>query len=370
MDKYYYKRTNTQSNYHFSKKIDNKQNLNTAQIPQTPPKKKKKGNNLICALLATAALLSKCSKTPTKEYTAAMNEKYSTSINLDVYSDDYFYQYNSKEKNTPEIQALEDKYGAKIYGQRANDKLTEAIANNDNKINGYIDENIAQGIVNDCWLITAVENMSYTPKGAQLLHEAISSDDDGNIKVYLKGPNLTYTITKEEMNAANKPYTLYSRGDDDMLAIEIAVEKFRQDVLDNKIEKNPNVPNEMYYAKNDKVAILNYGEIGQAYWLLAGNANTIEENTKEGCENLIERYIKDPENSLMSVILDKNTKIKDINGQDFTIYKYHGYGVKKIENGTITLVSASYSNKEIQIPLDELYKLPLVGIDYCNLNSE
>lgn len=107
---------------------------------------------------------------------------------------------------------------------------------------------------------------------------------------------------------------------------------------------------------------MNFGETRQAYWLLSGNTKTKEATKQEEFEEVIDEFTKRPQNSLLDVELKKDAKVKDINGEEFTIFKYHGYGIKKIENGYITLISASYSNKEITISLEDLYNLPIAAI--------
>ena len=326
--------------------------------------KRKKGKAVLGLMLASLALLSKCSQSPKENIPQNQTQSNVSTVHLDINSDEYFANYiNTSLEQKEAIEALEkQKPLKKIYGQKACEELATIISKDTNTINGQIDENIAQGIINDCWLITGIENLSYTPNGARLIKEAISQNEQGDIEVFFKGPNLKYTITQEEIKNANKKTTLYSKGDDDMLILELAAEKFRQDILDNKIEKNPNIDEDFYYSNQDEFTSLNFGETRQAYWLLSGNTKTKEATTQEEFEEVIDEFTKRPQNSLLDVELKKDAKVKDINGEEFTIFKYHGYGVKKIENEYITLISASYSNKEITISLEDLYNLPIAAI--------
>lgn len=106
--------------------------------------------------------------------------------------------------------------------------------NDDMGANGKIDEAVFQGNSGDCWLISGILSLSYTPEGKNLIQDAISINPDGSYNVTFSGVDKTYKITKEELEAANKNSFLngigfsdseYSTGDDDMLLIELAMEK-------------------------------------------------------------------------------------------------------------------------------------------------
>ncbi|MBQ3641021.1 hypothetical protein II906_03735 [bacterium] len=342
----------------------------------TPKKKKKKGSValiFVAALLSAITIHSKTNADIQKIYRNIGEPQ----ISISEFSEDYFYEYNNQQaEESPELKKASDRaerllnipiIGGRLYAEKSLEDVGNAIAPEGNEINGYIDGNISQGVISDCWLITPVENLSYTPKGARILHDAINVNKNGDVDVYLKGPDLTYTVTKDEIKRGNEQYSLFSRGDDDMLVFELAVEKFRQDLADGKIERDPNLPDYMYYTNTNGYNTMRMGETRQAYWLLAGITNGVEAKTEEDIQSVINSYISNPEDSLLDVELSKDAKVKDVNGKKVMFYASHGYGVKKISENTITLICATSNNREIVISFDQLAKLPISSLVYCSL---
>ena len=249
--------------------------------------------------------------------------------------------------------------------------MREAIDNTNSKINGYINENFVQGITADCWLLTPINNLSYTKTGAKMIHDAISADNEGNVYVYLKGPDLTYKVTQEELKRYNGEHTLFSVGDDDVLAIELAVQKFRQDLADDKIEINESLPECMYYTSKDKddFSVLNYGETLQAYWLLTGIKNSYIAHGEDEVRNIFDIYQDNPEVSLLDIELKSDATVEDINSNKVCIRGSHGYGVKDVDNENATLICATNSQEEIVLPRKTIYTLPLSDVVYCSTND-
>ncbi|MCD7879908.1 MAG: C2 family cysteine protease [Candidatus Gastranaerophilales bacterium] len=106
-------------------------------------------------------------------------------------------------------------------------------------INGEIDEPVYQGKTGDCWFLSGILSLSYTDRGQEILKNAISQNDNGDYEVYFKGMDKTYTITQEELIAANNAtidgVNKYSSGDDDMLLLELAAEKLYQEIYNDDI---------------------------------------------------------------------------------------------------------------------------------------
>ena len=147
----------------------------------------------------------------------------------------------------------------KGYQTRNAASLNEAaygLFNDDMGANGKIDEAVFQGNSGDCWLISGILSLSYTPEGKNLIQDAISINPDGSYNVTFSGVDKTYKITKEELEAANKNSFLngigfsdseYSTGDDDMLLIELAMEKL---VYENDIPKRIETYKTQLYGQN------------------------------------------------------------------------------------------------------------------------
>lgn len=124
-----------------------------------------------------------------------------------------------------------------------------------------------QGNTGDCYLLAAINALSQSSIGQEILRNNISENTDKNgqkvytvkfpgaqkaanslknnlekSKVYIKGE---YTVTQAEMDAANKNFKAFSYGDQDVLLYELAFDKYRNDVKQTVEENNINV-NETY----------------------------------------------------------------------------------------------------------------------------
>lgn len=187
-------------------------------------------------------------------------------------------------------------------------------------INGKI-ENFRQGKTGDCWLLSTLYGISNSEKGKQILSEFIIPDNKGGVTINLKGANKSYYITQDDINNAIKK-NQYSTGDPDVIAVELAVEKFRMENLKaGTTSVNPYNVNHMKTISYDSP--LDYGTHINAIQLLTGKASTtltpvriygttnIDENlcafnNRVDVANYyetIEKYLKDP-NTIKFVALD------------------------------------------------------------------
>ena len=103
-------------------------------------------------------------------------------------------------------------------------------------VNGELDEEIRQGQMEDCALISTCVSIASTEEGKDIIKDSISINygDENKVEsynVYFKGLDETYTITQEELNEAidstikvhtrQSKYS-YSCGDKDMILFELA----------------------------------------------------------------------------------------------------------------------------------------------------
>lgn len=118
-----------------------------------------------------------------------------------------------------------EKLDVRIYAKYKSEKQID--------VNGKIDQEFSQGNTGDCWLLAAIKALSINSKGLEILNNSLKVNSDGSVTVHLKGVNKTYTITREELENS----TELSRGDGDVRAIEIAVNKYlREDYKTNNGE--------------------------------------------------------------------------------------------------------------------------------------
>lgn len=103
-------------------------------------------------------------------------------------------------------------------------------------INGKIDLDFKQGNIGDCWLLASLMALKDKPEGQNVLNSLISYDGN-NVSVNFKGVNKSYTISAEEIQKD----VFVSQGDGDIRAIELAFDKYLQEMAKNGKESNINI---------------------------------------------------------------------------------------------------------------------------------
>ena len=182
---------------------------------------------------AYRALYSGQEEISKKEFYADKHNLYQTDVDTifidkDINSDkEYFVWHNDSEQF--------EEFGPKTERKRM---LV-------NKADGKIDD-FTQGSIGDCWLLSVINGLKRHPKGKEILEKSLSVDKDNNITVTLQGPKKQYTFTKEQLDSTlNKQNYYYSTGDRDVLAIEMAVEKFKTETAQKSSNRVTNMYN--YY---------------------------------------------------------------------------------------------------------------------------
>lgn len=137
------------------------------------------------------------------------------------------------------------------------------------------------------WVAEGLEDIYKTDSGKALIRNSIVKNPDKSVTVKFNGINREYTITKEELKEASKTYLSetdnegktksfkrkYSKGDGDVLAFELAVEKYSKDVLTKQVPYNPDVPLTIRIISKEG-DILNTGGTKEGmYYLLTGKKN-------------------------------------------------------------------------------------------------
>lgn len=79
--------------------------------------------------------------------------------------------------------------------------------------------------------MASIKAIANTPNGLKRLNDSIKVLENGNIEVNLNGVNKSYIITAEELNSRED----LSRGDKDVRAIEIAMEKYFKEANSDEI---------------------------------------------------------------------------------------------------------------------------------------
>ena len=235
------------------------------------------------------------------------------------------------------------------------------------KSDGVISD-IRQGYKGDCWLLSSVYGL--TKHNNELYKDLIKVDENGNTTINLKGVNRSYTITKEELDAAIRTKE-YAAGDRDIVAFEIAFERFRKEnVEQNKITGN-NFMSLYYlngYSENDYL----YGGLPRnAIEVLTGKKVTSLINTGEG-----KYYLQD--NIVKLGKLDEKMLNKYLNNQNNLVFvslddadpqgEAHAFVFKSQDENHVYLINPYDTSQTEKITKEEFYS-KLLRIDYTDLSS-
>ena len=146
----------------------------------------------------------------------------------------------SKEGNLISIKQNSDKKEYKLANQTYTKNLQEGYSLNTGKvdlatlkgdinINGKIEPS-KQGELADCYFLAQINALAGTDFGKSAIKNSITDNDDGSYTVSLKGADKSYKISKQEILYAKTltqdGYNVYSEGDDDVLLLELAFEKY------------------------------------------------------------------------------------------------------------------------------------------------
>lgn len=269
------------------------------------------------------------------------------------------------------------------------------------RINGKI-SNTRQGMLKDDYLLSGLNSLSYSKIGKKAIKDAVHKDKDGNIVIKFKGINKEYTVTKQELKKASKKYVpdfdekgkvrgydkKYSTGDGDVLAFELAFEKYRTDLKEGKIEKDKNIPAYAYeYSKNDNNPI-DLGTPNQLYYLLTGkkcaqidfnatknygvakDLDIFKMYSKKHFDKFMKDFSKTPENYAAgcNLKIKEQMPFRNKHHQKIKLMPEHEYAIKKINDKYVTIVDPQKSRIPIEVPVD-MFKSIVGSVYYFNNND-
>ncbi len=148
----------------------------------------------------------------------------------------------------------------------------------DSRVDGEIDD-FKQGESGDCWLLSGLSSLRSTSWGRNIIKNSIIMNQDNTITVLLKGSSVNqkeFKITEDELQIAENS-SKYSSGDLDVLAMELAVEKYRKSYLNKPLDS---------------------GGAEEIFRLLTGSSEIktyVNQFHKKDIVNLLKEYIKYPD---------------------------------------------------------------------------
>ncbi len=223
-----------------------------------------------------------------------------------------------------------------------------------NNCDGKIDTSY-QGSTNDCWLLSSVNAMSYTDDGEEILKNAIEvNKNDGSTVVHTYFGD--YTISLDELQEAKLAdidgESKYSTGDDDVLVLELAIEKVLNDYEDGKIDLpislsiTNSITSILDLFSDNQNSSIDGGFAGLFNYIMTGESTTTNITTWDQNSALSKIEEGNATGACLSSITNRT-----LDGPDGDVYIYgnHTYAIKSVDGDVVTLVNPYESDKELKI---------------------
>ena len=241
------------------------------------------------------------------------------------------------------------------------------------KIDGKIN-NFKQGNKGDCWLLSSIKALSQIPKGAEIIKNSISQDSCGNVTVTLNGAKdeggnpIKITMSPDELYWSG--FSL-STGDDDVVAIERAVDKYRRQELLNVLN-DKNLSNE---DKENFVKDFDDGSNPQKALHLLTGKKTVELDPFLHYDRFSQNYFFVPKENRDAQIKSAKELLGDVKTIPTTmvflsydeneqesfklgktkLYHNHAYTVTSIEGDYVYLQNPHNTKKTIKVNMKNLF---------------
>lgn len=280
------------------------------------------------------------------------NGKYDTKVVVSGQTKPSIFKLDEKQNNILQVQ----KQTWEQFNKESEQERLDAI-NRYKKfgidINGKIDDfkQCTAENVGDCWLLAGLEKLSLPIAGQRVIKKAISQDEKGNVTVYLNGVNESYTFSPEEIIKAKGRL---STGDDDIRAIEMAVEQHRLKLIRSGKGVKTGTPSEPCLDKrigNGSLEHpLNGGNGDEIVFLLTGKKS--EYYSSSILKRLFDNKYSSDISNLLSKIQNNTGKytasvsFKQHKGEMVT---NHAYSIMMVDKDYVIIVNPWDSSKEIKI---------------------
>lgn len=251
-----------------------------------------------------------------------------------------------------------------------------------NGVNGEIDEKVGQGGTGDCWLLTGVLALNSTDIGKKIIKSSITSNADGSVTVNFKGVGVSYTISLDEIKKHDTDdikNDAYSNGDNDMLVLELAVEKLKKDIEAGKVTIEPN---EKAW-EGDRGGSIEGGFAQQMLYFLTGRTSStylmngsFEKNIVPLSQNAIYEIFNNAldsgETALTFGLYYNEHEGTCVDGNKFYIDLQdggHALAITNLTKDTVTFVNPWDSTKEYTMTWAEFAKIGVALISTTDLND-
>lgn len=251
-----------------------------------------------------------------------------------------------------------------------------------NGVNGEIDEKVGQGGTGDCWLLTGVLALNSTDIGKKIIKSSITSNADGSVTVNFKGVGVSYTISLDEIKKHDTDdikNDAYSNGDNDMLVLELAVEKLKKDIEAGKVTIEPN---EKAW-EGDRGGSIEGGYAQQMLYFLTGRTSSTYLMNGSSGKNIIplsqnaiyeifNNALDSGETALTFGLYYNEHEGTCVDGNKFYIDLQdggHALAITNLTKDTVTFVNPWDATKEYTMTWAEFAKIGVALISTTDLND-
>ena len=249
-------------------------------------------------------------------------------------------------------------------------------------INGKISDNISGA--NGTWIASGLTSLASSPKGAEIIKNSIRKNDDRSVTVRFNGIDKEYNITNKELSHASRAYVAitdekgevvnyekkFSKGDGDILAFEVAFEKYCKDVQEGRLQKDKNISYVGERISSDGDILLKYGSEKQLYYLLTGNKSidldvvsakdsaVLDMYSKANLSQLLQDFQQNRGGYAAKIRLREGTDnkliVRDRRNQLHKIRTDRDYCISSINSKYVTIANTKRTREKIDIPISKL----------------
>ena len=210
-----------------------------------------------------------------------------------------------------------------------------------------------QGGIGDCWLLASLNALNHAdPK---LLENVISYTEDGS-KIKLAVGE--YYVSDKELEQRKTQHQYNKSGDDDIIRIEIAMEKALQDYVSGKVKIN-NPANKFVTGKHEDNTkdemLIEGGQMAQAFYFLTGNNTSVYEKSQSDLKDFLylQKLSRDIEkgNVAATVTFPPGFEFNH-RGVTDRIYEHHAFTIKDIKNDYVIISNPWDGEEDIKVDMD------------------
>lgn len=244
-------------------------------------------------------------------------------------------------------------------------------------VNGEIDGQYVQGDTGDCWLLTALTSLSSSEAGKEIISNSITVNDDNTVTVTFRGIGVSYTITADEIarydtdsNTSDK----YSNGDNDVLVMELAVEKLWKDINRGKVTLDSNNEDITFTGNSIDEGGL---PIQLIYYLTGSEAKEyynedLTDLSKSTIYSVLQEALDKGNTALNFGIYYNEHSAKLIDGSTYSLDVGdggHALAITNITSNTVTFINPWDSNIEYTMSWSEFASLGIGYISSADLTN-